>query len=119
MKCHYHPWDPDAPEAVAEVLHGEVRAAVCEDHLRLYEAAPTVDVDPESHLTTKQVWPLWRPITRLQAYRGDHIRVTTRNGATMAGTMLGWGPRMLRMRTTEGSWTELSVSVLDKVERHG
>jgi hypothetical protein len=54
-------------------------------------------------------------VTRRKSFTGQQVTVTTRDGWTATGTLLGWGSQLFRMRTAEGTWTELATCNLDTV----
>jgi hypothetical protein len=47
-------------------------------------------------------------ISRRYSYAGQGVVVTTRDGESFQGTLIGWGPRVLRMETLDGTWKEFA-----------
>lgn len=48
-------------------------------------------------------------VTRRSSYRGQSIVVNLRDGGTIAGTVRGWGARMIQLHTDQG-YREVSTS---------
>lgn len=43
-----------------------------------------------------------RRVTRKSHYKGQHVRITFKNGETCTGRISGWGPQILAIRPTDG-----------------
>lgn len=53
-------------------------------------------------------------LSRNHSHRGQHVTVTLKTGETLTGTLLAWGPLVLRVQTEQG-WREWATSLIGKV----
>jgi hypothetical protein len=53
-------------------------------------------------------------LSRNHSHRGQHVILTLRSGETLTGTLLAWGPMVIRIRTADG-WTEKANCAVRKV----
>ncbi|GAA4626951.1 hypothetical protein GCM10023196_037260 [Actinoallomurus vinaceus] len=61
--------------------------------------------------------PVWQPVAREDAEKGSTVTVKSKDGSRVTGALVGWGPKVVRVRDEEGKLVSVTAKDLAGVYR--